>query len=135
MSKHNRTEVIKLLRQQMDVETDPLKKLEYAKQIAKLLPRPRQARRPRKPEVDPTRKNVSIIDRVTGSAVDDLSDGERIAHHLVVLIENQCRARGGWKGLTRADKDILLEAAKATLSERDRATLEAYAKGLSPEAA
>src|SRR5690349_14441114 len=90
MSKHNRTEVVKVLRQQMEAATDPKEKVELAKQLAKLLPKPRQARRPRRTDAKPTAqssKKVSVIDTITGSALDQLPDGEKVLHWLVMQVE------------------------------------------------
>jgi hypothetical protein len=62
MSKQHRTEVIKVLRQQMEAATDPKEKVELAKQLGKLLPKPRQARRPRKPQATfPSNKGTSAL--------------------------------------------------------------------------
>ena len=121
MSTQHRTEIIKVLRQQMEAETDPQKKLEYAKQLAKLLPRPRQARRSRKPPLgeQPTKTPSSLLDIRTGSALDTLPDGERVMHHVVLQIEKKQRELD--RKLTEAEKRALVES----LSERDRAALEA----------
>ena len=126
MSKHNRTEVIRILRQQMEAATDPQTKVDLAKQLAKLLPKPRQARRPRKPAVatsaPPSNKKVSILDRVTGSAVDNLSDGGKVLNYIVVEIEKRQRERK--QTFTEAERDALREELMASLSARERAAPE-----------
>src|SRR5690242_20716977 len=125
MSKHNRTEVVKVLRQQMEAATDPKEKVELAKQLARLLPKPRQARRPRKTEVTPTppsNNKVSILDRVTGSAVDDLSDGEKVFNSLVCEVEKMQREQH--RKFTPEERNSTLTKLVGGLSARERAAFE-----------
>jgi hypothetical protein len=118
MSKQHRTEIIKVLRQQMEEATDPNTKVELAKQLAKLLPKPRQARRPRKTETTPpSNKKGSILDTITGSA----SDGEKMFNWLVQQVE---KLRKEQPSFTPEERKIVLDKLFAGLSARDRAALE-----------
>ncbi len=121
MSKQHRTEVIKVLRQQMEAATDPKDKVELAKQLARLLPKPRQARRPRKQEATPSNTKPSIIDRVTGSAVDELSDGAKVQQWLVEQVEKMQREQH--RKFTTEELKAMLEKLVEGLSARDRAAL------------
>jgi hypothetical protein len=125
MSKHGRTQAIKLLMEQAEQTTDPEMKLKFLKEAMGAMRKPGTETRGRKPSIKPP----SLLTQ-TGTSLDTLPDGERIAQSVVLKIEGQCRNRGGWNALTRADKDILLEAAKATLSPADRQILEEYAAGV-----
>jgi len=123
--KQHRTEVIKVIRQQMEAETDPQKKVEYAKQLAKLLPRPRQARRPRKAEATPpSNRKKSIIDTHYGCALDDCPDGKKVQAVLVIEFEKRQRAAG--RKFTEEERTACLEELFAGLSPRDRQAAEAY---------
>jgi hypothetical protein len=96
MSKHNRTEVIKVLRQQMEAATDPKEKVEFAKQLARLLPKPRQARRTRKLEATPIKAKKGTSS-VVAKWADRLShvepEGKRI--ELSVILEVEERRKKG----------------------------------------
>jgi len=128
MGKNNRTEVVRVLREQMEAEKDPRKKVEYAKQLAKLLPRPRQARRPRKTvtRAAPSNQRSDILDRVTGSAVDNLSDGGKVFHYLSVEVEKRRKERE--QSFTKEElKALFKELVEGSfLSERERAAVEAW---------
>lgn len=116
--KQHRTEVINVLRQQMEAETDPQKKVEYAKQLAKLLPRPRQARRPRKPKAtSPSKKTWWVREIYTGSVFDAMSDDELLVHHIVVLSEKK------QKELKTSTKEAIAEVIRS-LPENHRADWE-----------
>jgi hypothetical protein len=116
--------VIKSLEEQIAATKDPKIKADLTRQLTKLAtykPTARYLKRDDKV----TSSRSSILDKITGTMVDDLPDGERVMHHLVLHIEAQCKGRGGWNALTRAEKDVLLAEATKTLSERDRAAYEA----------
>jgi len=86
------------------------------------LPKPRQARRPRKLEATPappSNKKVSILDRITGTAVDSLPDGEKVMNYLVVEVEKRQRERK--QKFTEAERSACIEDLKACLSPRERA--------------
>jgi hypothetical protein len=124
MSKHNRTEVIKLLKQEMEAATDPQAKVEFAKQLAKLLPRPRQAKRPRKPnQAGQQRKNRSLRDLYTGSVFDEMSDGKLVLHYLVLQIEKRQRKTGELR--TKAERDAFVAEVMGSLPKDERAAFEA----------
>lgn len=122
MGKNNRTEVIKVLRQQMEEATDPQAKVGFAKQIAKLLPRPRQARRPRRTETTPSNKPRSLREIYTGSVYDEMTDGEVVLHHLIVEIEKRQRAG---ELQTKAERAVFIAEVVRTLLENERAAFEA----------
>ena len=72
--KSHRKEVAKTLQQQIAATTGPKLIIELSNQLSKLLPRPRQARRPRKPEeVAPSKSKISLLTRIHHNGVDDLS--------------------------------------------------------------
>ena len=127
MSQSHRKEVAKKLKDAIAAATDPNVIAQLSNQLSKYLPRPRQARRPRKAEATPTpssSKKVSIIDRITGSTVDHLPDGEKVLHYLVVEVEKRQREQ---------HREFNSEEFKAEftklvdgLSARDRAALESW---------
>jgi hypothetical protein len=124
MSKQHRTEVIKILREQMEEATDPKTKVDLAKQLARLLPRPRQARRPRKPEATaPTKKARSLRERYTGSVYEQMSDGDLVLHHIVLEIEK--RQRLGFL-TNRAERTAFKAEVLASLTDAERAAYEAF---------
>ena len=133
MSKHNRTEVLKVLKQQMEATSDLKEKAEIAKQIAKLLPRPRQARRPRKAEATPikAKAGTSLLTKVHGNAVDWLSPEKKLIHFVVSECEK--RRKEHWqrtgKELTEVERKAFLMEAKtfimAQLTAEDHALLVA----------
>ena len=84
--------------------------IKLSAQFSKLMPKP--VGRPKNPTL-------------TGSMLDNLSEGERLRHRLVVQIENECKSRGGWSALTRVDKDALLADATKSLSAEERVAIEA----------
>jgi hypothetical protein len=123
MSKSYRKEVLKRLQQELDATTDTKEIIRISNAIAKLTPTPKQ-RRTRKASGAP--KTVSRFTEPTGTTVDQLSEGARIVHHLVLLAEQKCKGRDGWLALTRAEKDTILAEVRATLSDGERKVLEAY---------
>ena len=132
MSKHNRTEVVRVLREQMEATKDPQTKVDLAKQLAKLLPKPRQVRRPRKVEATPTKvKKASLLTKVHGSAVDQLSPIRKLIHFCVLEFEKrkaEHKKRTGQE-LTEAEKKALVREAAlfvhAQLTAEDHALLVA----------
>ncbi len=121
MSTSHRREVAKRLKQEIDATTDPQRIIELSNALAKFTPRPRQARRgPRKVEATKSPSKVSIIDTITGSALDELSDGKKMLFWLVKQIEKMRKEKK-----TKAEQDALIQELYAGLSERDRAALDA----------
>ena len=94
--KQHRTKVIKAIEAAMEAETDPQKKVEYAKQLAKLLPRPRQARRPRKSDGETTAKSKGtspIIDK-WADRLSHLSIEKRIQFSVIKEVEERLQKQG-----------------------------------------
>jgi hypothetical protein len=122
MSKQHRTEVIKILRQQMEEATDPKTKVELAKQLAKLLPRPRQARRPRRAEAKPapSNKKAAIIDWYLDNGL-MYSDREKVINWIVDQLEKR---RKEPRVSDSFDLKAEYEKLVAGLCPRDRAALE-----------
>ena len=129
MSKHARVEAIRKLKEQLQLANDPETVLRITNQIAKLTPKPRQARRPRKSQetsAPPSGKRILILNRVTGTAVDQLSPKEKLMNYLVEEYEKRCRARGKtFSDLSRAEKDAMSAELMGSLSAEERAVLEA----------
>ena len=126
MSKHNRTEVIKILRQQMEATTDPQTKVDLAKQLAKLLPKPRQARRPRKAEATPSkakRGTSPIVAKWADRLRHMESETKRIEFSIILEVEERQKSPGC------ADIRTVLEEVMGMLSAEERAVLN----GGSPE--
>ena len=125
MPKHARSEAVRKLRELIAVTTDPKLLIDLTRQLNNLLPTAKQAkRRPRKVEAaPPSSKKSSILDRVTGSAVDNLSDGKKVVHYLVVELEKS-RKKSGSAEWNAAKQELI-----ASLSERERAALEALDTG------
>ena len=128
MSKQHRTKLIKSLEQQLEATTDPKIKADVSRQLTKLLSKPTRKGSSRKPEASgrvfgQTQPNtkLSIIDRVTGSAVDQRPDGEKVLHYLVVEVEKMEKHRKFTPEEQKAAFDKLIDG----LSGRDRAALEA----------
>lgn len=130
MAKNNRTEVVRVLRQQMEAETDPQRKVEYAKQLAKLLPRPRQERRPRKSvtRAAPSKKPRPLRETYTGCAMADQPDGELVLHHLVLRIEKKQRETR--RQLPKAERDAFKAEVLASLPDNERAAYETLNAGI-----
>jgi len=128
MSKQHRTKLIKSLEQQLEATTDPKIKADLSRQLTKLLSKSTRKGSSRKPEASgrvfgqpqPSTK-LSIIDRVTESAVDQLPDGEKVLHYLVVEVEKMEKKQKFTSEEQKAAFDKLI----AELSARDRAALEA----------
>ena len=120
MSKQHRTQMINSLKEAMEKTKDPEMLLKLSQQAEKLMPKPGKETRGRKPKAVDAQNN-------TGSALDSLPDGERLAFHLVMKMEAACRALGrGWNKLSRAEKDELLAAATKNLSAQERAAIEEW---------
>jgi molybdopterin converting factor small subunit len=123
MSKHARVEAIRKLKEQLATATDPETIVKITNSIAKLSPRPRQARRPRRVEATvPSSKKVSILDRVTGSAVDQLPDGEKVFHGIIEQVEKMQREQH--RHLTADEQKAVIAKLIDELSARDRLALE-----------
>jgi len=106
----------------MEEATDPQAKVELAKQLAKLLPRPRQARRPRRAEATPSttkKKNFSIRDLYPNSSSDD---GNLVLNYLVSVIEGRVKT-GELK--TKAERDAYVAEVLASLPDNEREACEA----------
>jgi hypothetical protein len=123
--KQHRTEVIKIIRQQMEAETDPQKKVEYAKQLAKLLPRPRQARRPRKAveAATPSKRNRCLRD--LRPDLNHLNDGKLVQFHLITTIEKKFKPLDKFTALTKEQKQAFFDEALAQASPKELAAYEA----------
>lgn len=124
-------ELMDRLKQELDATTDTREIIRLGNFIAKLTKKfhPAPIGRPPKPKPAPvaSSKPSAILHKETGTAVDVLVDGARIAHHLVLLAESKCKARGGWLRLSKEQQIALLEEVKTTLSDGEREVLEAYA--------
>lgn len=103
--KSHRKEVAKKLKEQIDAATDPMVIASLSNQLSKFLPRPRQARRPRKPvEAAPSKNTWWGRILYTGPVFDAMSDAALMVHHMAVLRE--CK--------TQAERDeIAAKAVKA----------------------
>lgn len=123
MSKQHRTQMIKSLKEAMEKTTDPEMLLKLSQQAEKLMPKPGKETRGRKPKALDVQNN-NLLDARTGSALDSMPEGARIAYRLVLQMEK----RGGWNALTRAQKDELLDALTANLSAQERAAIEEWGK-------
>jgi hypothetical protein len=124
MSKQHRTQMIKSLKEAMEKTKDPEMLIKLSEQAEKLMPKPGKETRGRKPNdaTTPSNKKSSILHRVTGSAVDALSDGEKVTHHLVVEFEKRQREHG--RELAETERNALWEELKEGLSVEERAALE-----------
>jgi len=103
--KSHRKEVAKKLKEHIDAATDPMVIASLSNQLSKFLPRPRQARRPRKPEAtSPSKKTWWGRIIYTGSVFDAMSDVDLMVHHMAVLRE--CK--------TQTERDeVIAEAVRA----------------------
>jgi len=91
--KSHRKEVAKKLKEQIDAATDPMVIASLSNQLSKFLPRPRQARRPRKPEATSPTKNTWWGSKLyTGPVYDAMTDNELIVHHMGRLRECKTQA-------------------------------------------
>jgi hypothetical protein len=121
--KSHRKEVAKKLQEQIAATTDPKLIIELSNQLSKFLPRPRQARRPRKAEVTPPSKNRSLREKYTGSVYEQMSDGDLVCWHLVFEIEK--RQRMGFL-TNRAERTAFKAEVLASLTDAERAAYEAF---------
>ena len=124
MSKSYSKEVLKRLQQELDATTDTKEIIRIGNAIAKLTKKQHSRRgRPKKPvAVAPSKP--SILNRVTGSALDQLSPKEKVMNYLVNEYEKRCRVKGKtFSELSRAEKDAMYAEVKATLSDEDRTML------------
>ena len=128
--KSHRKEVAKTLQAQIAATTDPKLIIELSNQLSKFLPRPRQARRPRKPvEVAPSKSKVSLLTRMHHNGVDELSPLNRLIHFNVVEFEKrekEHRKRTGQQLDEVEKKTLLMEVCAfivGQLTEGDRALL------------
>lgn len=117
--KSHRKEVAKKLQEQIAATTDPKLIIELSNQLSKFLPRPRQARRPRKPEAtSPSAKTWWGREIYTGSVFDAMTDNELIVHHMVVLCEKKKKV-GECK--TKAEREVVIAEVLESLPESQRA--------------
>jgi hypothetical protein len=119
MSKHNRTEVIKILRQQMEAATDSKEKVDLAKQLAKLLPKPRQARRPRKPEATSPSKKTSSIVAKWADRLSHLPEEKRIEMSVILECEKTGKEPGEVMGMLSAEERAALKGESDPTLRRD----------------
>ena len=125
MSKHDRKEVAKRLREQIEETTDPEQLIKLTREYNRLTnPRYGSKRVSRKPETTPSTTKSSIIDRVTGSALDQLPDSEKVLNWLVVEIEKMQREQK--RTFTTEERRDVLEKLIDGLSAHDRAALESW---------
>jgi hypothetical protein len=94
MSKQHRTKHIKSLEEQLATTNDPKIKADLSRQLTKLLSKPTRKGSSRKPVATPSNKKASIINRVTGTAVDQLSPKDKVSHYLVDELEKEQRKQG-----------------------------------------
>ncbi len=123
MATNNRREVAKRLAQEIAVTTDPKTLSELTRQYAKVLPKKRSRRKPVEVKKnDPIKQAGRLSKRMhTGSAVDDLSEGDWLIHSMVVEFEakeREHRIRTG-RQLTQTEKDALLAEVQGSLSADD----------------
>ena len=118
MSKSHRREVAKHLKEQIEATTDPKLLVELTRELAKLLPRPRQVRRPCKSEAAPSNQKSSILNKVTGTMLDTLPDGKKVALHIVMQLEKRSLK------IESPEWKAALQELKAGLSAPERAALE-----------
>src|SRR6266852_4491675 len=127
--KSHRKEVAKKLKEQIDAATDPMVIATLSNQLSKFLPRPRQARRPRKPEAAPSKAKVSLLTRIHHNAVDDLSPTKKFSHFIVIEFEKGRKEHRKSTGreLTEAEKETLWVYVQCfmvgQLTEEDRTLL------------
>lgn len=132
MAKTNQKAAAKRLTELIAVTTDPAMLVQLTKQLRMISPKQRYVKRPRKPvEQKPLenvrgRKQGSILSKVTGSAVDILSDAGKVLHHLVTEIEKSRREHKTRTGqeLTETEKSVLHEKLIGDLSTEEVAALE-----------
>lgn len=123
MSKQHRTKLIKSLEQQLEATDDPKIKADISRQLTKLLAKPSRKGSPRKPEATaPSSTKLSIIDRITGSAVDTLSDWEKVQHWVIEQVEKLQREQR--RKFTTEEVQAAIKKLIEGLSARDRAALE-----------
>jgi hypothetical protein len=121
MAENTRKQIVKRLKQEMEATTDPQRVLELSKELAKFMPRPRQAKRvTRKPVTETVQKSkggISIMDTPEGSRLSHLEPhGKRVFYWIIQQIEKR----------PKAEHDGLAEKLLESLSEHDRAAFEAY---------
>jgi hypothetical protein len=118
--KSHRKEVAKKLQEQIAATTDPKLIIELSNQLSKFLPRPRQARRPRKPEAtSPTKKARSLRELCPDS---QSSHGNLVLNYLVVQIEKRRKAG---ELQTKAEYAAFVVETLKSLTDEDRAAYEA----------
>jgi hypothetical protein len=128
--KSHRKEVAKTLQAQIAATTDPKLIIELSNQLSKFLPRPRQARRPRKPvEAAPSKGKASLLTRVHHNGVDDLSPTKKFSHFIVIEFEKGVKEHRKSTGreLTEVEKETLWVYVQCVLvgqlTEEDRTLL------------
>jgi hypothetical protein len=123
MSKSYRKEVLKRLNQELDATTDTKEIIRIGNTIAKLTkPKNRVGRPSTKKAAAPSNNNSSILNRVTWSAVDQLSPKDKLCHFVIVQWEKERRKLG--RKLTEAEQKAIWESFIASLSDEDRAALD-----------
>ncbi len=83
----SKREIAKRLEQEIAVTTDPKTLIELTRQLAKMQPKQRLRRKP----VEVKKSNPIPKPTRTGSAVDDLSEEERLNHDVVIRAEEIIR--------------------------------------------
>jgi hypothetical protein len=123
MSKSNRKEILKRLTEEIKNTTDPKQLAELTRQFNKLSSLKKEKRASSRAETTtPSNTKLSIIDRVTGSAVDTLSDGRKVINWLVCEVEKMQREQH--RKFTAEERKAMFDKLIAGLSARDRAALE-----------
>ena len=125
MSKHARVEAIRKLKEQLKLATDPETIVKITNSIAKLTPRPRQARRPRSTQTPiKVKKGASAL---VAKWADRLShvqpEGKRIFTAVILEGEERGRNRGISFHPPSAESRALLEEVMGVLSVEERAVL------------
>ena len=119
--KQHRTKLIKQLEEQMESTTDPQLKLELAKQITKLMPRPRQ-RKAKTKEVAPARNGTSALVAKWADRISHVQpEGKRIETAVICEVEERRKKPGC------AQVRTVLEEVMGLLSEQERAVLNSGA--------
>ena len=117
MSKQHRTKLIKQLEEQMVATTDPQLKLDLAKQITKLMPRPRQ-RKAKAQEVAPSRNGTSPIVAKWADRLAHVEPETKRILHTVICEADERRRKSGCAEVGSMIKEVMGE-----LSAEERAVL------------
>lgn len=124
MNQHKRTEAVNRLTEEIKATTDPELLVKLSNSLAKLVKQGRRRKAISKPVEKAPKKDYSrILDAVTGSHLDTLSDGEKVLHYLVE--QHEKRRRTG-QNINTPEIHVFHAELMASLSDRERAALEAY---------